>query len=124
MTLTESSPLFDTPISSLHEIKEAQRPLEDAIGQLKGDNRLIDGAWYHIAPGQQSRRLIVLDPKIQRRLCGFYHFGSASGHFGMTRTRKRVEKMFYWPNMADTVQEMVEQCIVPLPSTGRGRDIL
>lgn len=63
-------------------------------GELKKN-----GKWY-VGSGNQLGQNIVQNN----------HSSSEGGHSGITATIKRIQQLFYWPNLVNDVQEYVRTC--------------
>eukprot|EP00918_Siedleckia_nematoides_P045399 GHVU01099346.1.p1 GENE.GHVU01099346.1~~GHVU01099346.1.p1 ORF type:complete len:1737 (+),score=226.63 GHVU01099346.1:171-5381(+) len=45
-------------------------------------------------------------------LMTYYHYGATGAHQGVTRTRARCARMFWWPHMQEAIQEFNNSCLV------------
>ena len=50
---------------------------------------------------------VVTDNKEKDRIVKDAHAGPTSGHFGITRTWKRISERFYWKGMYEDVKKQV-----------------
>lgn len=48
--------------------------------------------------------------KVQQLILNWMHSFSQGGHSGVYTTMKRIQTLFYWPNMKNTVLEFVRKC--------------
>ena len=59
---------------------------------------------------RKGRRVKVVTAEDDRqRILRSCHFDSTSGHFGVTKTWKRVAERFFWKGMVDEVRDMVRK---------------
>jgi len=67
---------------------------------------LKDGAWF-----TQRNQLIVPDmPSIRTSIIHELHSTPIYGHGGLTKTKKQVEKLFWWPSLLKDVTQFVKEC--------------
>ena len=65
-----------------------------------------DGAWF-----TQRNQLIVPDmPSIRKSIIHELHSTPIYGHGGLTKTKKQVEKLFWWPSLLKDVTQFVKEC--------------
>ncbi len=50
---------------------------------------------------------VIMDLNEKRRILRSCHSEPTSGHFGITKTWKRISERFYWKSLSKDVQEMV-----------------
>ena len=56
---------------------------------------------------RQGRVKVVTDKKEQERIVRASHADPTSGHFGVTKTWRRVAERFYWRGMSGDVKTLV-----------------
>ena len=56
----------------------------------------------------QGRKVkVISSAKEQRRILQACHSDATSGHFGVTKTHRRVAERFYWKGIVSDVRELV-----------------
>ncbi|GFU02277.1 retrovirus-related Pol polyprotein from transposon 297 [Trichonephila clavipes] len=75
------------------------------------------------------RQLLVIPEKFRSSILKMGHEGT-SGHLGVTKTKSRIERYFYWPQCYKEIEEFVKTCdpcqraVGPLPTTPIGNKYL
>lgn len=89
----------------LNQLKAAYAADPLYSGELHDGYSTRDGLFYF------DNRLCVPDnAALRQRLLHESHDSSVSGHLGVTKTLKLVQRYFYWPKMAVTVRHYVTSC--------------
>jgi hypothetical protein len=81
--------------------KDKKRAVRKRAATLIADN----GEIY--VERKKGRVKVVTSVKEQGRILRACHSDATSGHFGTTKTWRRVAERFYWRGMANQVKEMV-----------------
>ncbi|GFT48832.1 retrovirus-related Pol polyprotein from transposon 297 [Trichonephila clavipes] len=75
------------------------------------------------------RQLLVIPEKFRSSILKMGHEGT-SGHLGVTKTKSRIARYFYWPQCYKEIEEFVKTCdpcqraVGPLPTTPTGNKYL
>ena len=81
--------------------KDKKRAVRKRVGTLIADN----GEIY--VQRKKGRVKVVTSVEEQGRILRACHSDATSGHFGSTKTWRRVAERFYWRGMANQVKAMV-----------------
>ena len=94
------------------EIVSAESPFVKALWASKDCLSLSDDIlWYHwIESNGQKRPLFVLPRDLKDLALNLAHDNTLAGHFGMHKTRERLLRTVYWPNMKQEVDDHVRSC--------------
>ena len=115
---------LDPDLHPVHQwVESQQRPPWEEVARLsqatKGlwskfnSLRLIDGvlqrAWKEPATGEERWQLVV--PKgLRTAVLQGMHGASGSGHFGVTKTLRRLRQGFYWGHFRRDVEDFCRRC--------------
>jgi hypothetical protein len=58
-----------------------------------------------------SRIVVPEDKELRTLLISEFHDSKCAGHFGMSRTRVAVGRMFWWKSLAGNVAKFVSTCV-------------
>ena len=63
---------------------------------------------------KNGRVKIIIDPAEQKRILEACHSDITSGHFGVTKTCKRLTERFYWRGITQQAKDLVSCIYVPV----------
>lgn len=73
--------------------------------------RLLNDTIVYVSPRNKSKAYLVpLD--LRPMLLEYFHDSALSAHLGVTKTLRRICKVFYWPNIRSDVTKYVRTCDV------------
>ena len=72
--------------------------------------RQADGFWFRSDPSQQHRLVVPNSDAVKNAILYECHDRPYMGHVGTTKTLKLAERLFWWPNMAQSVRRYVQSC--------------
>ena len=68
----------------------------------------VQGGVYH-----RNGSLVIPDvPELKKEIPHELHDAKYAGHIGAERTLHNVNRMYWWPSMADEIAEYVKSCLV------------
>ena len=68
---------------------------------------IIKGELFFVKKNGKKRAKIITDPKEQKCILEAYHSDVTSGHFGVTKTCKRLTERFYWRGITNQAKALV-----------------
>ena len=69
----------------------------------------IDGLlWVY---RQQTRPVLVLPEELRKKAIHNHHLAYYAGHFGITKTLRRLQLSYYWPKMKRSVKKFIAGCM-------------
>eukprot|EP00918_Siedleckia_nematoides_P037571 GHVU01081513.1.p1 GENE.GHVU01081513.1~~GHVU01081513.1.p1 ORF type:complete len:1271 (-),score=152.90 GHVU01081513.1:573-4139(-) len=92
---------FPTPSDFLAAQEEEGAEYLEGLGLA-----LTSGLWC-TKTGQ-----VYVAKRLRAQLMTYYHYGAAGAHQGVTRTRARCARLFWWPHMQEAIQEFNNGCLV------------
>ena len=72
--------------------------------------RQADGFWFRSDPSQQHRLVVPNSDAVKNAILYECHDRPYMGHVGTTKTLKLAERLFWWPNMEQSVRRYVQSC--------------
>ena len=78
-----------------------------AMSQIKEDGGVFTR--IYLRNGIQQEQLLV-PTQFRKEVLQLAHENPLSGHFGIDKTKERIQREFYWPQMEQDVKSFVLQC--------------
>ena len=88
------------PSSSSKDRKRAIRKRAERLEIVKGE-------LFFLRKNGKQKVKIITDPKEQKRILEACHSDVTSGHFGVTKTCKRLTERFYWRGITNQAKDLV-----------------
>lgn len=98
--LIPGTALTSNIMSELKNDPEFKEYLKDP----KGDFRVQDGLLYF------QDKLCIPKGEIRLKLLHDYHATPSAGHLGVNKTRNRLQHLYYWKDLRQTVEDYVSSC--------------
>lgn len=119
---------FDLEISheDLIKIQSEDQSLKICFKQLekKPSKFLMENHLLYKKPIHESDNLRLVVPKrLKNRILNLAHDGLFAGHHGIARTRYRIDKFFYWPNMGDDITRYCKSCTICQRTANKGKTV-
>jgi len=86
---------------------------EERVGGIKYviEDSLLKRIIFIESNGQRAEKPLLLIPRsLQREMVRIHHDHNLAGHFGYSKTLKRLQQYYYWSNMAQDVANYVKSC--------------
>ena len=114
----------DPPLHSATEVQRAQET-DDFCTKLRAYLEVPEAgqpAWVkRLAPMEtdgllwvlprQTRPVLVLPEVLQQKAILNHHLAYYAGHFGVTKTLRRLQLSYYWPKMKRSVKSFIARCM-------------
>ena len=84
--------------------------LKRSIRRRASTLNLEDGQIY--IKKRKRRVKVIVSHEEQVKISNACHSEPTSGHFGVTKTRKKISERFYWKGMAKQIKELVSDLVV------------
>ena len=84
--------------------------LKRSIRRRASTLNLEDGQIY--IKKRKRRVKVIVSHEEQVKISNACHSEPTSGHFGVTKTRKKISERFYWKGMAKQIKELVGYLVV------------
>lgn len=88
------------PSSSSKDRKRAIRKRAERLEIVKGE-------LFFLRKNGKQKVKIITDPNEQKRILEACHSDVTSGHFGVTKTCKRLTERFYWRGITNQAKDLV-----------------
>ena len=75
---------------------------------------------YYEEGGAQAGLYIPTGKHLRQRILAEHHDAGIAGHLGREKTQQRLERLFWWPDLATHVREYVRTCPSCMMSTPLG----
>lgn len=90
----------------LEELSAEKRKLKKRVIRRKAATLIIENGEVFLQR-QQHRVKVITSKEEQERILRACHCEPTSGHFGITKTWRRIAERFYWRGLCDDVKELV-----------------
>jgi len=75
-------------------------------------NELPKVRWFNDLPYHVESRRIYIPKLFRESIVLWFHGSRLGGHQGIRRTEKRVKEYCWWPKMRETMEEVINNCIL------------
>lgn len=107
----------DFDISRISQAQAEDKLCQEKVLEIKNNfhhcSYILIGDILHkiINRGLFTRNVIVIPSSLISSLLTAYHDMPWSAHFGFRRTYMKVKEKYWWPNMKNTIQNYVKNCL-------------
>ena len=83
--------------------KDRKRAIRKRAERLE----IVKGELFFLKKNGKQKVKIITNPKEQKRILEACHSDVTSGHFGVTKTCKRLTERFYWRGITNQAKDLV-----------------
>jgi hypothetical protein len=92
------------------ELDDEYKTIRTAVQEDKRQDFVIVDNLLYFTPTSGAKRLYIPSSSLRNKLLAEAHDIPIAGHLGRQKTLERLQRHFYWPNMAGTISAYVRTC--------------